>query len=66
MSSRRCHGQVNVVVTFLCNSWESDHGTERLLESSYRSCVRMACALKAEKKSTALINYERERLFAKG
>ena len=38
MTSGRCHGQVNVDVTFLCDGWESDDGAKRLLESRYRSC----------------------------
>ena len=37
MTSGRCDGQVNVDVTFLYDSRESDYGTKRFLESRYRS-----------------------------
>ena len=39
MASGRCHGQVNVDGTFLCDGWKSDHRAKRLLESRYRNCV---------------------------
>jgi len=39
MAPGRCHGQVNVDVTFLCDGWKSDHRAKRLLEPLYRNCV---------------------------
>ena len=68
MASGRCQGQVNIDVTFLCDSWESDYGAKQPLESRYRSCV-VGLALvhiKWEKKHTTLINDERKGPFTKG
>jgi len=68
MTSGRCHGQVNVDVTFLCDGWESDHRAKRLPESRYKSyVVRPALVhIKWEKKHTTLINDDRKGLSTKG
>ena len=39
VASGRCHGQLNVDGTFLCDGWKSDHGAKRLLEPLYRNFV---------------------------
>jgi len=68
MTSGRCHGQLNVHATFLCNGWESGYGAKQLLESRYGGCVvgPALVHIKWERGHTTLVNDERKGLFTKG